>query len=1181
MGTGIWSMHYVGMVAHILPVTVVYHWPTVLASLVPAILASAVALHIASGTTMSAIRTCIGGVVMGAGIASMHYLGMDAMRLPAMCVYSPGLVTVSIVLAILISLAALRCTFHLRKETASLGWNKIGSALLMGSAIPTTHYTGMAAISFMRVDQVPDLRNSIGSSQISIVIVIAVSLIILCLAILASLMDRNFSLHIRDSEERLRLIFDVANDGIILHDGSTAAFMDANQRVCDMFGYTRQEFLNLNLGDLSTGVAPYTLTNVASMLRRITIGDLQTFEWHCKARNGRTFWAEVSVSRGTFRGKLILISMTRDITERKRTEDALRKSEAQYLNLFQSSRDAILLCDPVSAQYKAGNPSAIKLFGATDEADLISRTPWDYSPELQPDGLPSGVKAREMIDRARRDGFCAFEWTHKRVDGTEFPADVLLTRVTQGGESLLYATLRDITERVQAEAKSRLQTAALDAAANAIVVTDRRGGIQWVNPAFTRLTGYTLEEALGQNPRILKSGKQNELFYQNLWSTIISGAVWSGELTNRKKDGQFYTEEMTIAPVRSAAGAITNFVAIKQDSTERKRTADALRTSLEKYRDLFESTRDAILILEPSSGRIVAGNPSATKLFGVVDAESLIARGLSDCSPRLQPDGSISEEKARDVIATTRRLGSYFVEWVFKRSDGKEFPADLLLTSVANGEKSIIYVSVRDVADRKRTEKLITHMAQYDSLTGLANRRVFVESLEKVIAEARSRGTHFAVLYFDLDHFKDVNDTLGHPIGDLMLQEVAARLRACVRAGDTVARFGGDEFAVILVDIDDPAAVADVSERILGTVFPGKIPGEYMADTILKAMGAPFVIEGNQIRSGASIGIGVYGADAPDAETVLSQTDVALYGAKADGRGTYRFFNAAMDAQVRARVTMTAELREAIDSDQLFLVYQPQVDVFTGRIVGVEALVRWRHPARGILGPGKFIPLAERNGLILPLGAWVVRAACRQIKQWLAAGIAVPPTAVNLSGGQFKSAVQLENEIAANLAEAGLPAELLELELTESVLMAASYEHNDCLVRLRQAGHRIAIDDFGSGYSSLEYLRRYPADRIKIAQTFTADLGAATGSDAIVKAAISLSRELGMEVVVEGVETAAQLELLKAWGCRIVQGYYFAKPLPVQEITAMLRIGVISTPATAMAETELHGQDVDSTLVHQ
>jgi predicted signal transduction protein with EAL and GGDEF domain len=379
-----------------------------------------------------------------------------------------------------------------------------------------------------------------------------------------------------------------------------------------------------------------------------------------------------------------------------------------------------------------------------------------------------------------------------------------------------------------------------------------------------------------------------------------------------------------------------------------------------------------------------------------------------------------------------------------------------------------------------------------------------------------------------------------------------------------VARFGGDEFAVILADIKASADADSVSERMLrassepvAIVDPAVAAGG-LAEKILKAVSEPFLIKGNEIRSGATIGIGVYGPDAPDPETVLSQADLALYRAKSEGRGTYCFFTDAMDTEVRARVRMTADLRVAIDSDQLFLMYQPQVDIDTGCIVGLETLVRWHHPTLGTLGPDKFIPAAERNGLIVPLGNWVMRAACQQIRQWLDGGIAAPMTAVNLSGVQFRSSRQLESDITAILAEFGLPARRLELELTESVLMVASIEHNDLLLRLRKAGHRIAIDDFGSGYSSLDYLRRYPADRIKIAQTFIADIGIIPGNDAIVRAALGLARELGMEVVVEGVETAPQFELLKEWGCHIMQGYYFSRPLGVPEVTALLHIGKIT-----------------------
>ena len=484
----------------------------------------------------------------------------------------------------------------------------------------------------------------------------------------------------------------------------------------------------------------------------------------------------------------------------------------------------------------------------------------------------------------------------------------------------------------------------------------------------------------------------------------------------------------------------------------------------------------------------------------------------------------------------------------------------------------------RDITNRKRAEEQIARMARYDSLTGLPNRRVFVEDLEQAIARARRGVTSFAVLYLDLDHFKDVNDTLGHPVGDVLLIKVAERLRANVRADDTVARFGGDEFAVILNNIAEPASAAAVSERILGAIAdPTAIQAKAaavaadVADKIVRAVTEPITIEANRIHSGASVGIAIYGPGSLDAETMLSHADVALYQAKVERRGTYRFFTDGMDVEVRARVSMSAQLRDAIALDQLFLMYQPQVDIDTGRIVGLEALVRWQHPTLGVVGPGQFIPAAERHGLIVSLGHWVMDEACRQAKRWLDAGVAPPLIAVNLSAIQFKLPLELERDIAAIMSELGLPPQILELELTESVLMDASRGHNDVLLRLREKGHRIAIDDFGSGYSSLDYLRRYPVDRIKIAQTFIADIGIESGNDAIVKAALSLARELNIEVVVEGVETAAQLELLQAWGSRIVQGFYFARPLSVPDATALLRIGRITPVQTDLAEVTAFG----------
>lgn len=423
-----------------------------------------------------------------------------------------------------------------------------------------------------------------------------------------------------------------------------------------------------------------------------------------------------------------------------------------------------------------------------------------------------------------------------------------------------------------------------------------------------------------------------------------------------------------------------------------------------------------------------------------------------------------------------------------------------------------------------------------DALTGLVNRSTFVREL-RLVTEPDLK--NFAVLYLDLDHFKDVNDTMGRAAGDRLLRAVAERLRAIVRENDSVARFGGDEFAILQTGISDSADAVALAEKVQ------------------KALGEPFSIDGSEILTQASIGIALSSPDLADAETILARADLAVYRAKSEGRGTYKFFSEALDREVRDRVNLGIELREALASGQFFLMYQPQVDVDTGRILGLEALARWRHPTRGLIAPGKFIPAAESNGLIVPLGHWVLHEACRQMKNWLDVGIAPPMIGVNVSGLQFKVPLELENDVAAILAETALPPGLLELEFTETLLIGLTLEHDDALQRLRRIGLRIAIDDFGTGYSSLEYLGRIPVNRIKISQNFMTNLTPTTKTAKIVKAAIGMAHELGLDVVIEGVETAEQLAMVKSFNGRKVQGYYFSKPLPADETTALLRVGKI------------------------
>ena len=514
-----------------------------------------------------------------------------------------------------------------------------------------------------------------------------------------------------------------------------------------------------------------------------------------------------------------------------------------------------------------------------------------------------------------------------------------------------------------------------------------------------------------------------------------------------------------------------------------------------------------------------------------------------DDVPRVLNDISEAITAGRNEFEMDARL---------RAGDGNYVWLNLKLTTMRDSSGNVTGLEGMgvDITERRAAEERMSVMARRDGLTGLANRAVFVEAVDREVARMRRDGGSFAVLYLDLDHFKDVNDTLGHPVGDLLLQAVAERMKTCIREVDTVARFGGDEFAVLETNVLDPADAAALAEKLIDVI------------------GKPYSLAGNELRIGTSIGIDVFGPESTDAETLLSHGDVALYRAKAEGRHTYRFFTEVMNQEVRKRVQVQNELREAIETNQLFLVYQPQVELKTGRIIGVEALVRWRHPKRGVVPPLEFIPVAEKTGLIVPLGKWVLGEAIRQAKKWYDAGLTVPITGINVSnvqfttginiyGHQFSGAGALEDDLASLIKETGLPPGMIELEITESTLMETSRENSQTLARIRKSGIRIAIDDFGTGYSSLDYLRKLPVDRVKVAQEFVIGLKAGSGDAVIVKAAIGLARALGLRVIAEGVETAEQLELLKEWGCPEGQGFYFARPMPAEAVEPLLRAGKI------------------------
>jgi diguanylate cyclase len=458
------------------------------------------------------------------------------------------------------------------------------------------------------------------------------------------------------------------------------------------------------------------------------------------------------------------------------------------------------------------------------------------------------------------------------------------------------------------------------------------------------------------------------------------------------------------------------------------------------------------------------------------------------------------------------------------------FLAATMLLSVLDGELA------RQLEAANLT---ILELAQTDPLTGLSNRRSFLERLKLAFTSVRRGGSQFAILYFDLDHFKEVNDSLGHAAGDALLCEVTQRLLTVVRETDLLSRLGGDEFAILIAHAKTPMAS--------GT----------LAAAVAKAIAMPFKVEGTDVRVTASIGISSYSPDLSDPEDMMAQADLALYRAKAEGRNCFRFHSAELDEKVHERVTVGEELRAAVDRHELELYYMPVVDLASRQIVCLEALLRWNHPTRGLLHPGAFIPAAETTGSIVALGRWVFDEACRQLRSWQDQGIAPPVVSVNLSAAQFRGTTHLEREITATLAKWDVAANRMELEFTESVLMEVTERHPEGFAHLRQLGLRIAVDDFGTGHASLDHLTRYPISRLKIAQQLLARVPSDSRSATVVRAAVAMARELAIPVVGEGVETEAQARLLLDAHCDQAQGYYFGRPVPVRDATELLASGLV------------------------
>ena len=949
---------------------------------------------------------------------------------------------------------------------------------------------------------------------------------------------------LKENEHRLQVLFENSSDLIsIVNPDNTVRYIGPS--VKRLLGYEPEELEGALVSDL---VHPEDYERFGRrMVEQVQsgIGLSRPIEARYRHKDGSWRYLEttcnVLIEDPKVRG---VVCASRDVTERKRAEEAIRESERRYRSVVDNVNEVVFQTD-ASGLWTFLNRAWEEITGFPVE-ESVGKNFLDY---VHPDDRQRNLELFRPLVERKKD-YCRHEIRYLTRDGGSRWIEVW-ARLTLGDDETIAGTsgtLTDITERKESEdaiKESEWRFRQLfERSVDALLVHDEEGRILDCNGEACRSLGYSRQEMLSLSVKDfatnLASAEEQALRKLMLWQRTEAreiGTISTGShlAQHRRKDGTAFPVEVRVGYVDF--GGKRRMLAAARDITETKRAAEGL---LRSERELagaqrlahvgswsFDTVRD--------EGR---WSDEMFRIFGFAPQEFVVTykRFLKLVH---REDRNLVRRMTREALRGSKNPSS--LDYRLVRPDGEVrfLHSEYEVVLDGSGRPVRLVGTSQDVTERKVLEKKLTHQALHDPLTGLPNRALLLDRLERALSRANRReGTEVAVLFMDLDNFKFVNDTLGHRVGDDLLVAVSGRLRSCLRPEDTAARLGGDEFAVLLEDVEDPGEATQVAERVT------------------EVLRAPFIVSAREVFVTPSIGIALSGSSEGPSENLMRDADMAMYRAKEEGKARYKLFDPGMECRITARMTLENDLRRGIERDEFEVYYQPVVALDTGRTVGMEALVRWQHPERGLVAPSEFVPLAEEIGLIVPIGRRVLREACRQAREWQELYPSVPSDpplviGVNLSARQLRYPGLLE-DVEGALRESGLDPRWLILEITESVVVGEGESRVGILRELREQGVRFALDDFGTGYSSLSYLKHLPVGMLKIDRSFVERIGEDAEDAVLIAGVVGIAHGLGLRVLAEGVETAEQLERVKALGCELAQGYHFARPMPSGKAEAFL-----------------------------